>query len=80
MSGSDVEGREFEVSATKVDESCVDYAVNATEIRYDGAAEQVSASGRACAADIQDAFEDSDVPIEVQRSPSGWSASSASSV
>ena len=28
--------------------------------------EQVSASGRACAADIQDAFEDSDVPIEVQ--------------
>ena len=67
VSGTDVEGREFEMSATKVDESCVDYAASATEVRDDGAAEQVSASGRACAADIHDAFEDSDVPIEVQQ-------------
>ena len=66
VSGADTEGRGFDVSATKVDETCVDYSVTAVEVRDGGAPDEVAMSGRACAADITEAFEGSDVPVEVQ--------------
>ena len=66
-SGADVEGREFEASVSKVDETCVDYSITTREVGDDDSTEEASASGRRCAADIDEAFEDADVPIEVQR-------------
>ena len=66
VSGADTEGRGFDVSATKVDETCVDYSVTAVEVRDGGAPDEVAMSGRACAADIKNAFEGEDVPVEVQ--------------
>ena len=68
MSAINVDGREFEASASKVDETCVDYSITAREVRDDDSTDEASASGRRCAADIYEAFEDADaVPIEVQR-------------
>ena len=66
VSGSDTEGRSFEASATKVDETCVDYSVTAVDV-VEAGPDEVSMSGQACAADIAEAFEGSDVPIEVQQ-------------
>jgi hypothetical protein len=69
VSGADAEGREFEASASKVDATCVEYSIAAREVRDDDSTEKASASGRRCAADIYEVFEDADadVPIEVQR-------------
>jgi hypothetical protein len=67
VSGSNVEGQEFEVSVSKVDETCVDFSITATEISGGGGIDEASASGSRCASDIYEAFEDADVPIEVQR-------------
>jgi hypothetical protein len=67
VSATNVDGSELEASASKVDATCVDYSVTAREVRDDDSTEEVSASGRRCAADIYDAFEGADVPIEVQR-------------
>ena len=67
VSATNADGREFEASASKVDETCVDYSITATEVRGEDSTDEASASGRRCAADIYEAFEDADVPIEVQR-------------
>lgn len=65
--GADDEGRRFDASATKVDETCVDYSLTAVDVPEGGAPDEVAMSGQACAADIESAFGDSDVPIEVQQ-------------
>ncbi len=69
VSAVNVDGREFEASASKVDETCVEFSVTAREVRDGDSMDEASASGRRCAADIYEAFEDADadVPIEVQR-------------
>jgi hypothetical protein len=67
VSATNVDGGEFEVSVAKVDETCVDYSITATEVRSDDSTDEASASGRRCAADIYEAFDGADVPIEVQR-------------
>ena len=67
VSATNADGREFEASASKVDETCVDYSITAREVRGEDSTDEASASGRRCAADIYEAFEDADVPIEVQR-------------
>lgn len=54
----------FAFSATKVEETCVDYEF--TIATADGSEDEQEA-GRYCASDIYDAFEGSDVPIEVQQ-------------
>lgn len=54
----------FVFSATKVDETCVDYEFTITSI---DASDDDDEAGRYCASDIYEAFEGSSIPIEVQQ-------------
>jgi hypothetical protein len=77
VSGSNVEGQEFEVSVSKVDETCVDFSITATEISGGGGLDE--ASGRAAPPTSMRRSRMRTSRSRCSGSPSGWSASSVRS-
>jgi hypothetical protein len=67
VSGATPEGQDFAATVAKVGDSCVEYEFSVTEVGDAGGTQEGTVSGSYCAADIDQAFEDSDVPPEVQQ-------------